>query len=105
MKGSAKPDQPLRSRPKRLVAPARAMVPLKERRLSFGSKWDYAPALEDHQSYVIAPRHELFIGGRFVTPHSGKYFPSINPATEEKLTEIATADAVDVDSAVKSARR
>ena len=104
MKGSAKPAQTLRNRPKRLVVPSRAMVPLKERRLSFGSKWDYAPALEDHQSYVIAPRHELFIGGRFVTPHSGKYFPSINPATEEKLTEIAAADAMDVDSAVKSAR-
>jgi aldehyde dehydrogenase (NAD+) len=47
----------------------------------------------------------LFIGGKFVQPHSQKYFPSINPATEEKLTEISFADATDVDQAVKSARR
>ena len=37
-------------------------------------------------------------------PHSGKYFPSINPATEEKLTEIAAGDAADVDKAVRAAR-
>jgi aldehyde dehydrogenase (NAD+) len=47
----------------------------------------------------------LFINGKFVKPHSGKYFPSINPATEEKLTEIAAADEADVDKAVKAARR
>src|ERR1700691_1712934 len=81
------------------------VVPLRERRLNFGNKWDYAPAPEDSKNYVIAPRHELFIGGTFVKPHSGKYFPSINPATEEKLTEIALGDASDVDKAVKSARR
>jgi aldehyde dehydrogenase (NAD+) len=81
-----------------------AGVPLKERRLNFGDKWDYAPAPEESKNYVIAPRHELFIGGKFVKPKSGKYFPSINPATEEKLTEIASANESDVDAAVKSAR-
>jgi aldehyde dehydrogenase (NAD+) len=82
-----------------------SVVPLRERRLNFGDKWNYAPAPEDSKNYVIAPRHELFIGGKFVRPHSQKYFPSINPATEEKLTEISFADATDVDKAVKSARR
>jgi aldehyde dehydrogenase (NAD+) len=82
-----------------------SIVPLRERKLNFGDKWNYAPAPEDSKNYVIAPRHELFIGGKFVKPHSQKYFPSINPATEEKLTEISFADATDVDSAVKSARR
>jgi len=81
------------------------IVPLRERRLKFGGKWDYAPAPEDSKNYVIAPRHELFIGGKFVRPHSQTYFPSINPATEEKLTEISFADSTDVDKAVKSARR
>ncbi|HVU07806.1 MAG TPA: aldehyde dehydrogenase family protein [Verrucomicrobiae bacterium] len=81
------------------------IVPLRERRLNFGSKWDYAPAPEESKSYVIAPRHELFIGGKLVKPRSGKYFSSINPATEEKLTEIAAASEMDVDCAVKSARR
>jgi aldehyde dehydrogenase (NAD+) len=84
---------------------ARPLVPLKERRLTFGDKWDYAPAPEESKHYVIAPRHELFIGGKFVPPHSGQYFDSINPATEEKLTEIALADAEDVDRAVRAARR
>src|SRR5580692_5903549 len=80
------------------------IVPLRERRLNFGDKWVYAPAPEDSKNYAIAPRHELFIGGKLVKPHSGKYFPSINPATEEKLTEIAAGNATDVDKAVKAAR-
>ncbi|MDW8310743.1 MAG: aldehyde dehydrogenase family protein [Verrucomicrobiales bacterium] len=84
---------------------ARPVVPPRERRLTFGDKWDYAPAPEESKHYVIAPRHELFIGGKFLPPHSGQYFDSINPATEQKLTEIALADAVDVDRAVQAARR
>src|SRR5688572_21111015 len=80
------------------------VVPLRERRLSFGQKWDYAPAPETGP-VQIAPRYELFIGGRFVQPSSGKYFDSINPATEERLTEIALAGERDVDRAVKAARR
>ena len=76
----------------------------KDRHLNFGAKWDYAPAPEDAKYIPIAPRHELFIGGKFVAPHSGKYFPSLNPATEEQLTEIALADEPDVDAAVRAAR-
>jgi aldehyde dehydrogenase (NAD+) len=84
---------------------AQPVVPLKERRLNFGNKWDYAPAPEDSKGYIIPPRHELFIGGKFIAPRSGKYFPSINPATEQQLTEIAAANEVDVDRAVKAARK
>src|SRR5262249_27791406 len=36
---------------------------------------------------------------------SRKYFESINPATEQTLTEIAAGNAADVDAAVKAARR
>src|SRR6185436_18722225 len=91
---------------KRAVATSvQAVVPVRDRRLNFGNKWDYAPAPEDSKSYVIAPRHGLFIGGKFVEPNSGKYFPSINPATEEQLTEIALGNESDVDRAVKAARR
>ncbi len=98
--------KPVKLSAKRAVAATNhAVVPLRERRLNFGDKWNYAPAPEESKNYVIAPRHELFIGGKFVRPHSQKYFPSINPATEEKLTEISFADATDVDKAVKSARR
>ena len=88
--------------PKRaVVATTHAVVPLKDRKLNFGNKWDFAPAPEDSKSYVIAPQHELFIGGKFVAPTSGKYFESINPATEQTLTTIAAANAEDVDSAVE----
>ncbi|MEY2559291.1 MAG: aldehyde dehydrogenase [Verrucomicrobiota bacterium] len=81
-----------------------ALAP-RERHLNFGDKWSYAPAPEAHNYIQLKPRYQLFIGGKFVAPRSGKYFDSINPATEEKLAEIAEADARDVDLAVKSARR
>ena len=98
--------KPVKISAKRAVAATtHAVVPLKERRLNFGSKWDFAPAPEDSKNYIIAPQHELFINGKFVAPTSGKYFESINPATEQTLTTIAAANADDVDSAVKAARK
>src|SRR2546422_5327954 len=84
---------------------ARPVIPLKERGLRFGHKWEYAAAPETSDYLRIAPRHELFINGKFVAPHSGQHFDSVNPATEEKLSEIAAADAQDVDTAVRAARR
>ena len=92
---------------RRVVAPPPfpPVVPLKDRRLNFGNKWVFAPALEDSKDYLIAPQHELFINGKFVAPRSGKYFASVNPATEQTLTTIAAANAEDVDSAVKAARK
>src|SRR5213595_1624248 len=77
----------------------------KDRSLDFGGKWDYAPAPEANNYIQLRKRYPLFINGKFVAPRSRKYFDSINPATEEKLTEIAAGNAEDVDSAVKSARR
>jgi aldehyde dehydrogenase (NAD+) len=85
-------------------APSAAVEPAADRRLNFGGKWSYAPAPES-MPVKIAPRYELFIGGEFVAPKSGGYFPSVNPATEKKLAEIASANAADVDAAVAAARR
>jgi aldehyde dehydrogenase (NAD+) len=85
--------------------PARPVVPLRDRRLAFGGKWDYAPAPETFEYIKIAPRHELFIDGKFTPPSTGRYFDSLNPANEEKLTEIAHGAEPDVDMAVKAARR
>src|SRR5438067_13110603 len=82
---------------------AHALAP-NERRLNFGDKWSYAPAPET-SPVKIEPRYELFIDGKFVAPKSGGYFPSINPANEKKLAEIAEGSAEDVDAAVKAARR
>src|SRR6185295_5040524 len=98
--------KPVKLSAKRVVAAStHAVVPLRERRLNFGDKWDYAPAPEDSKPYVVAPQHELFINGKFVAPTSGKYFESINPATEQTLTTIAEANAEDVNRAVKAARK
>ena len=87
------------------VARERRAIPVSERRLSFGDKWNYAPAAEANDYLKLKPRYQLFIGGKFVAPRSGKYFESINPATEQKLAEIAEADARDVGAAVSAARR
>ena len=68
-------------------------------------EFDYAPSLESTEIVKINPQNKLFINGDFVTPTSGKYFPSINPATGEAIAEIAEANAKDVDNAVKAARK
>jgi aldehyde dehydrogenase (NAD+) len=47
---------------------------------------------------------KLFINNRWVNSHSGKTFPTINPATGEEICQVAEADATDVDEAVKAAR-
>jgi aldehyde dehydrogenase (NAD+) len=105
MKSAAQKSRATASRPRVTASPAPPRpVPARERRLNFGNKWDYAPAPEDAKIISIAPRHDLFINGQFVAPASGKYFDTINPATEEKLSEIAHADATDVDRAVSAAR-
>src|SRR5881394_3915173 len=83
----------------------RVALPPGQRRLSFGDCWAYAPAPEASNYIKIKPRYQLFIGGKFVAPRSRKYFDSINPATEEKLAEIAEASEKDVAAAVSAARR
>jgi aldehyde dehydrogenase (NAD+) len=65
--------------------------------------WDYAPAPE-RVKVEIADRYGLFIGGRFVEPADGKHFTTINPASEETLSEVAEAGAADLDAAVTAAR-
>jgi aldehyde dehydrogenase (NAD+) len=52
---------------------------------------------------AVAGRYDLFIGGRFRPAHSGRRFPTVNPATEETLAEVAEADETDVDRAVAAA--
>lgn len=83
----------------------RHAVAPQERRLNFGDRWNYAPAPESNSYIKLRPKYPLFINGKLVAPHSGKYFDSINPATEETLAEIADGDAHDVDRAVQAARR
>ena len=73
-------------------------------KLKFDSARNLAPALESRSIAKIKPQYDLFINGKFEKPQSGKYFETINPADEEKLSEVAEANEADVDKAVKSAR-
>lgn len=72
--------------------------------LILGDLWEFDPAPETADP-KLRERYELFIGGEFVAPKSGKYFDSINPANERKLAEIALASAADVDAAYAVARK
>lgn len=72
--------------------------------LIFGDLWAFDPAPESADP-KLKPRYDLFINGKFVAPKGGKYFGSINPANERKLTEIALAGPADVDAAYAAAQR
>jgi aldehyde dehydrogenase (NAD+) len=66
--------------------------------------FEYAPAPESRDIVDIKPSYGLFVNGEYVDGH-GDSFKSINPASEETLSEIACADADDVDEAVRAARK
>ncbi|VAX38296.1 Aldehyde dehydrogenase, partial [hydrothermal vent metagenome] len=74
------------------------------------TQWEYAPAPESVRP-EIAQRYGLFINGEFVEPHGSQSrgtqdtsFPSINPATETTICEVAQGSAADIDAAVRAAR-
>lgn len=70
--------------------------------LIFGDLWEFDPAPETADPKLKA-RYELFIDGQFVAPASGKYFDTFNPATEQKIAEMALGGAADVDAAYRAA--
>lgn len=73
-------------------------------KLKFDSARNLSPAPESKSAAKINERYDLFINGAFQKPLSKKYFATINPATEEKLSEVAEASAADVNKAVDAAR-
>ena len=73
-------------------------------KLKFDSARNLSPAPESKSAAKINPRYDLFINGKFEKPQSRKYFDTINPATEEKLSEVAEANTADVNKAVVAAR-
>ncbi len=83
------------------------MAKIKEKdntlRLNFDSARNLSPALESRSIAKIEKQYDLFINGKWEKPSSKKYFATINPADEEKLSEVADANAADVDKAVKAA--
>lgn len=74
-------------------------------KINLNSTWEFAPSLESTDHINLKKQYDLFIGGKWVKPSSGKYFDTVNPATEEKLASIAEANDKDVDKAVKAARK
>ena len=66
--------------------------------------WEYAPAPESRDIVSFEERYGLFIGGEEVSPRSRTWFPTVSPATEEPLAEVAQAGPEDVDAAVAAAR-
>ena len=65
--------------------------------------FEYAPAPESRAIVDIAPSYGMFIDGEFV---EGKdTFKTVNPASEEVLSEVALGGPEEVDRAVAAARR
>jgi aldehyde dehydrogenase (NAD+) len=68
------------------------------------SAFEYASAPESREIVRLEERYGLFVGGEWVEPRSGEFHPSVSPATEEPLAEVAYAGREDVGRAVSAAR-
>ncbi len=66
--------------------------------------FEYAPAPESPSIVDIQPSYGLYIGGEMVDPIDGSRFKTVNPATEEVLSEVVAAGPQDIDRAVGAAR-
>jgi aldehyde dehydrogenase (NAD+) len=66
--------------------------------------WDYSPAPESTDHVRLRDGYGLFVDGDFRDPVGGRYVPTINPATEEPLAEVAYAGPDDVIAVIESAR-
>ncbi len=66
---------------------------------------DYVSSLESTDVVSIDESYGLWIDGKPSEPATDRYFPTVNPATEETLSRVAEGGAEDVDRAVKAARK
>ena len=98
MKTSA--TKPAASRPSRA---SRSRGP-SARELIFGDLWEFDPAPETADPHIRSS-YGLFINGKFSPARKGGSFPSISPGNEKKLTDLALADAADVDAAYSAASK
>src|SRR5205814_9333481 len=69
-----------------------------------GVVWDDAPAPESTEHVRLRDDYGLFIGGEFRAPADGRREPTVNPATEEPIAQIAWAGEADLRAAVEAAR-
>ena len=70
---------------------------------------EYGPAPEDPKDALLwldghKRRFGHFINGEWRQPVEGAFFDTINPATGEKIAEVAQGSAADIDAAVQAAR-
>jgi len=49
--------------------------------------------------------HQIYVDGKFVTPHGTEVLPIFNPATEEVIGEVRLADDVDAAHVIAAAKR
>ena len=76
---------------------------LATRAFIFGDLWPYDPAPETAEPGLQAS-YGLFIDGGYRAAQSGKTFATINPATGDKLADVALAGEADVDAAYRAAQ-
>jgi len=50
-------------------------------------------------------RYDNFIGGRFVPPVNGQYFPNVSPMIGQPFTEVARSGAEDIERALDAAHK
>ena len=62
-----------------------------------------APVSDSTLSFLKSTK-QLLIGGQWVESINGATFPTVDPATEEEICEVAHGTADDVDLAVEAAR-
>ena len=66
---------------------------------------DHTDRTEERVQAFISNPGKLLIDGEWVPAASGRTFDTINPATEEKLAEVAYGEKEDIDRAVRAARK
>ncbi len=64
-----------------------------------------ATATKTRRKVAANYQTKMLIDGKWRASQSGKTFETINPATEEVITQVAEGDAADIDLAVKAARK
>ena len=74
----------------------------KQDRAPVPAAWDYAPAPEARDLVQLRERYGHFVGGDWLEPREA--YTTIDPSSEEALTEVGQATPEEVDQAVAAAR-
>ncbi len=64
-----------------------------------------APTPSSETQDFLASTHRLLIGSEWVESDSGKRINIFDPSTEQKIAEVCAGGAVDIDKAVRAARK